>query len=135
MPAWLRVNRDEHANRVQRDQCGDAPPERDDQDDATAVSEMIPVLERQAFAAELEDARQETVARGSWTGAEVGEGRVRGKHQQDRRRDLDEQVERRAETHERARDLADHGHLLGRVGHDPELSGEEADPGRRWRRS
>ena len=54
---------DEHANRVQRDQCGDAPPERDDQDERDRGQRDDPRVERQAFAAELEDARQEAVAR------------------------------------------------------------------------
>ena len=71
---------------------------------------MMPRVERQSVASELEDARQEAVARQeAGQTREVGERGVRGEHQQHCRRDLDEVVERRARADEGARQLADDG--------------------------
>ena len=58
---------------------------------------------------------------------EVGEGGVGGQDQQQRGRDLDE-VEEGAVADEGAGELADDRRLLGGIGQDAQLSGQEAHP-------
>src|SRR5712692_1488986 len=88
---------DEHADRVQRDEIRDTARERDDETGGDEREQHDATRERETVASELEDARQETIARQDAREArEIGEGGVRGEHQQQRGRDLYEVVKRRA---------------------------------------
>ena len=128
MPDWLSVKAMKTPTVYSGMSALTLPPNPTMRMMATAVSTTMPLLKASRSTAELEYPRQETVPREEAGQArEVGKGGIRGKDEQHRRGDLDQVVERRARAHESARQLADDRLLLGRIGHDAQLAGEEAD--------
>ena len=118
---------DEHAKRVERDEAGDAGLEADEKADRHERERHDPGREGEPFAAEGELARQEPVARQERGKArEVGEGRVRCEHEDERGGHLGHHQDR-ALAGQASDEEAQHRVLMAPIGLDPEPGEEKGE--------
>ena len=102
MPDWLSVKAMKTPTVYSGMRAVTLPPKATISSDRHDGEHDDAAVEREPIAAELEHARQEAVpGEDARQARKVGERCVRGEDEQDRRRDLDEVVERRARADER----------------------------------